>query len=93
MAITCYDFVVGKELLNDALLLQEAGFTPDQCVVNVMGVSVRNTYSSPDPELLAAQEAALPALLLAREVRLCSVAHNARSYLSCFTVQPLSSSH
>lgn len=58
----------GKELLNDALLLQEAGFTADQCVVNVMGVVVHNTYSSPDPKLLAAQEAASPALLLAGEV-------------------------
>lgn len=59
----------GKELLNDALLLHEAGFTPEQCVVNVMGVAFSNTYSSPDPEVLASQEAASPALLLAQEVR------------------------
>ena len=59
---------VGKELLNDALLLHEAGFTPEQCVVNVIGVAVSNSYSSPDPEALASQEAASPALLLAKEV-------------------------
>ena len=59
---------VGKELLNDAFLLQEAGFTQDQCVVNVTGVQIDNTYSAPNPALLAAQEAASPALLLAREV-------------------------
>ena len=58
----------GKELLNDALLLHEAGFTPEQCVVNVMGVAVSNSYSSPNPEALASQEAASPALLLAKEV-------------------------
>ncbi|KAL3156421.1 hypothetical protein ABBQ38_000732 [Trebouxia sp. C0009 RCD-2024] len=60
-------FLGGKELLNDALLLHEAGFTPDQCVVNVIGVAVSNSYSSPDPEALASQEAASPALLLAKE--------------------------
>lgn len=59
---------VGKELLNDALLLHEAGFTPEQCVVNVIGVAVSNSYSSPNIEALASQEAASPALLLAKEV-------------------------
>jgi len=60
--------VAGKELTNDALLLCEAGFTSEQCIVNVMAVTLHNSYSSPDPKLLAAQEAASPALLLAREV-------------------------
>lgn len=64
-----YALHAGKELLNDALLLHEAGFTPEQCVVNVMGVAVSNSYSSPNPEALASQEAASPALLLAKEVR------------------------
>ena len=58
----------GKELLNDAFLLNEAGFTPDQCVVNVTGGQSNNQYTAPNPAMLAAQEAASPALLLAREV-------------------------
>ena len=58
----------GKELLNDAFLLHEAGFTPDQCVVNVTGGQSNNQYTAPNPAVLAAQEAASPALLLAREV-------------------------
>ena len=68
MYITWSASNAGKELLNDALLLHEAGFTPEQCVVNVMGVAVSNSYSSPNPEALASQEAASPALLLAKEV-------------------------
>ena len=37
-------------------------------MVNVTGVQIDNTYSAPNSALLAAQEAASPALLLAREV-------------------------
>jgi len=54
-------------------LLCEAGFTSEQCIVNVMAVTLHNSYSSPDPKLLAAQEAASPALLLAREVSIRSI--------------------
>ena len=68
-------YTTGKELLNDAALLHEAGLSQDQCVVNVMPVPVSNTYSSPDPATLQELEAASPALLLSSEVGILQHKH------------------